>query len=58
MSGRIVLAVAPDTATRAVDTAFEVLTLSTRAELLVVGRSTRPGHRDSPVDSLVRQATS
>lgn len=30
--------------------------LSTRAELLVVGRSTRPGHRASPVDALVRQA--
>lgn len=129
MSGRIVLAVAPDTAARAVDTAFELAAkrgvpllavriwhdpdlppggwfdpestacwdaasaearseldralerakaahpavhvttvvadddpvqfltaLSTRAELLVVGRSTRPRHRDSPVDALVRQA--
>ena len=130
MSGRIVLAVAPDTAARAVDTAFELAAargapllavhvwhdpdmplggwlqpertarwdvahakarreldraldrarathpdvpvstvvvdddlvpflaaLSTRAELLVVGRSTRLGHRASPVDALVRQAT-
>ena len=30
--------------------------LSTRADLLVVGRSTRPGHRASPVDALVCQA--
>ena len=30
--------------------------LSTRAQLLVAGRSTRLGHRDSPVDALVRQA--
>jgi nucleotide-binding universal stress UspA family protein len=130
MSGRIVLAVAPDTAARAVDTAFELAAargapllavhvwhdpdlplggwfdpgstacwdaacarargeldralerakaahpavhvttvvadddpvqfltaLSIRADLLVVGRSTRPGHRDSPIDALVRQAT-
>ncbi len=31
--------------------------LSTRAELLVLGRSRRPGRRASPVDALVRQAT-
>jgi nucleotide-binding universal stress UspA family protein len=30
--------------------------LSTRADLLVVGRSTRPGDRASPVDVLVREA--
>ena len=30
--------------------------LSTRADLLVVGRSTQPGHRASPVDALVRRA--
>jgi nucleotide-binding universal stress UspA family protein len=30
--------------------------LSTRADLLVVGRSTQPEHRASPVDTLVRQA--
>ena len=129
MSGRIVLAVAPDTAVRAVDTAFELAAergtallavriwhdpdlplgswfdpastarwdaaqakaqseldhaleraeaahpavqvtkvvadedpvlfltaLSVRADLLVVGRSTRPGCEDSPVDALVRRA--
>jgi hypothetical protein len=31
--------------------------LTTRAELLVLGRSTRPGHRACPLDALVRQAT-
>ena len=31
--------------------------LSICADLLVVGRSTRPGERTSPVDALVRQAT-
>jgi nucleotide-binding universal stress UspA family protein len=129
MSGRIVLAVAPDTAARAVDTAFELAAqrgvpllavrvwhdpdlppggwfdpgstarwdaayararsevdhalerakatypavqvttvvadddpvqflsaLSIQADLLIVGRSTRPGERTSPVDALVRQA--
>jgi nucleotide-binding universal stress UspA family protein len=30
--------------------------LSNRAELLVLGRPTRPGHSASPVDALVRQA--
>ena len=30
--------------------------LSSRADLLVVGRSTQPGYRASPVDALVRQA--
>jgi nucleotide-binding universal stress UspA family protein len=33
-----------------------LVVLSMRAELLVLGRSTRPGNRTSPVDALVRQA--
>jgi hypothetical protein len=55
MTGRIVLAVAPGTAERAVDTAF-ALAAERGSALLVVGRSARPGHRASPVDPLVRQA--
>ncbi len=34
-----------------------LVALSTRAELLVLGRSRRPGRRASPVDALVRQAS-
>ena len=71
MTGHIVLAVAPGTAERARvahpavhatplvvdDDLVPFLTaLSTRADLLVVGRSMQLGRRASPVDALVREA--
>ena len=47
-----------EVATLVVDDDLEpfLTALSTRANLLVLGRSTRLGHRSSPVDALVRQA--
>jgi hypothetical protein len=55
MTGRIVLAVAPGRAERAVDTAF-AFAAERGSDLLVVGPSMQLGRRASPVDTLVRRA--